>query len=116
MARASLAAIAEPMRRRRRGLALPRRACLRGAHARLPLRGRPWYGPKRVEFSADAPADLRGHEEAFGCPVLFGCRADRLLFEPIDQPVATADALVARLCRHQLEQRAGAGAPPSWKR
>ena len=71
----------------------------------------PWYGPKRVEFSADAPADPRGHEEAFGCPVLFGCRADRLLFEPIDQPVATADALVARLCRHQLEQRAGAGAP-----
>lgn len=71
----------------------------------------PWYGPKRVELSREAPPDPRNHEEAFGCPVQFGCSSNRVVFELIDQPIATADALVARLCRHQLEQRAGAGAP-----
>lgn len=71
----------------------------------------PGYGPKRVELRRDAPADTQAHDEAFGCPVHFGCDADRVVFELADQPIATADALVARLCRHQLELRAGAGAP-----
>ncbi|TXC66876.1 AraC family transcriptional regulator [Piscinibacter aquaticus] len=71
----------------------------------------PWYGPKRVELSREPPADPHSHEEAFGCPVQFGCAANRLVFELIEHPIATADALVARLCRHQLEQRTGAGAP-----
>ncbi len=71
----------------------------------------PWYGPRRVELRRSAPADTRCHEEAFGCPVHFGLDANRVVFELIEHPIATADALVARLCRHQLEQRAGAGAP-----
>ena len=71
----------------------------------------PWYGPQRVELSAEAPADPRGHEEVFGCPVRFGTRTDRMVFDLVEHPIATADPLVARLCRHQLEQRAGAGAP-----
>jgi len=71
----------------------------------------PWYGPQRVELRREIPADTRCHEEAFGCPVHFGCSANRLVYELIDHPIATADAIVARMCRHQLEQRAGAGAP-----
>lgn len=71
----------------------------------------PWHAPQRVELSTAAPLDPRGHERVFGCPVRFGCAADRLVFDRVDHPIATADALVARQCRHQLEQRAGAAAP-----
>lgn len=71
----------------------------------------PWYGPKQVELRRDVPADPRSHEQVFGCPVQFGCATNRVVFELVEHPIATADALVARLCRHQLEQRAGAGAP-----
>jgi AraC-like DNA-binding protein len=72
----------------------------------------PWYGPQRVELRSAVPANPRVHEEAFGCPVRFGCRTNRVVFDLIDHPIATADPSVAAMCRHALElQRSGAGAP-----
>lgn len=72
----------------------------------------PWYGPKRVELRSAAPASSRVHEAAFGCPVRFGSRVNRVVFDLIDHPIATADRPVAAMCRHALElQRSGAGAP-----
>ncbi len=72
----------------------------------------PWYGPRRVELRDAAPANTRFHESAFGCPVSFGCRTNRVVFDLIDHPIATADPSVAAMCRHALElQQTGAGAP-----
>jgi len=72
----------------------------------------PWYGPKRVELRSAAPADARVHEATFGCPVRFGCRMNRVVFDLIDHPITTADPSVAAMCRHALElQRSGVGAP-----
>lgn len=72
----------------------------------------PWYGPRLVELRCPVPNDRRPHEDAFGCPVKFGCAADRVVFDLIDHPIATADPPVATMCRNALElQRSGAAAP-----
>lgn len=72
----------------------------------------PWFGPSQVELRSTAPANPRAHEQAYGCPVRFNCRADRLVFDLVDHPIATADPPVAAMCRNVLEmQRSGVGAP-----
>lgn len=72
----------------------------------------PGFGPRFVEFGGTRPADTRASEQAFGCPVRFGAPAHRIGFELVEQPIATADATVARLLRHTLSlQRSGDAAP-----
>lgn len=71
------------------------------------------FGPKFVELRAARPADVRPYEQAFGCPVRFGAAANRVGFELVEQPIATADAAVARLLRHALSLRRSGDAAPS---
>ena len=82
-------------------------SCMFDAHARLPLRWCAWYIEAR-QFSADAQRTAEATRRAFA--VLFGCRARRLLFEPIDRmrPPPTRGRATTT---PQLEQRAGASAP-----
>ena len=66
-----------------------------------------WYGPKRVDFQSAAVLPVETTLAAFGCLVRTGCTRDRMVFALVDQPIATADSLVARMVRRMLTQQHG---------
>lgn len=66
----------------------------------------PSFGPASVSLGSAPPGNGGGvHEEVFRCPVHFAQGINRLGFQLAAQPIATADPLIARLCRHLLAQR-----------
>lgn len=70
------------------------------------------FRPVAVELRAPMPDGPTRHEEAFGCPVRFGQRQDRLRFPDEPQPIATADPVIASLSRQVLAiRRPGERAP-----
>ena len=50
------------------------------------------FRPRRVEFSQPAPGDTADYEEFFGCPVAFGARDNRLVFDPAVAQLAVPNA------------------------
>lgn len=65
----------------------------------------PNYAPLAVGFAGAAPTAAAPLEEYFRCPVQFGQGRNRIVFPAAPQPIASADALSARLCRQLLAQR-----------
>ena len=65
----------------------------------------PSFGPASVSLGSAPPAQGTLHEELFGCPVHFAQGVNRLVFDAAAQPIATADPLMARLCRQVLAER-----------
>lgn len=65
----------------------------------------PNFAPLSVGFASAAPGVGTAHEEYFRCPVQFGQGHNRIVFPTTPQPIASADALSARLCRQLLAQR-----------
>lgn len=65
----------------------------------------PTFGPRSVSLGPVAVSDGTLHDEVFGCPVQFGQGVNRLAYPRRALPIATADPLVARLCRQHLALR-----------
>lgn len=69
----------------------------------------PSFGPGAVSFSTPAPPDGAPHDGLFGCPVHFDQHVNRLSFARRARPIASADPLVARLCRQVLAIQSRSG-------
>lgn len=68
----------------------------------------PHFAPRAVEFRHEEAA-AAGATAALGCEPAFGRPQDRLRVDAPDRPIATADPVVARMCRRVLTlQRPGA--------
>lgn len=65
----------------------------------------PGFGPTSVAFGSAVPADSAAHEDYFRCPVHFGQGQFRIAFPALEQPLASADDMTARLCRQLLAER-----------
>lgn len=65
----------------------------------------PNFAPLSVDFGCAAAGPGSPHEDYFRCPVHFGQGRHRIVFPGQPQPIASADALTARLCRQLLAQR-----------
>jgi AraC-like DNA-binding protein len=69
----------------------------------------PAFSPSEVRFAHAAPADVRAHRAAFGCPVRFGARATQISLSAaaLRLPLATDVPALAAALEAQLRRAVG---------